>query len=67
MGLFSKPKAPDTSKQEEQLKRQEKEAEARRLEEEAKLDREQSARGRRNRGRLSLIATSETGVSDTTG
>ena len=70
--VFSKPKAPrpDTSginAQRERLERQRKEEEARRLEQEAKLEREEGIRKRRRQGRGSLIATSETGVSSTTG
>lgn len=66
--MRSKPKAPDTSKQEAELERQRQEAENRRKEEDAALDRDKTLRDRRSRGRLSLIKTSETGVArQTTG
>ena len=65
MGL-SKPKAPDTSAQEAELERQRLESEERRRAEELELERDQTLQRRRNRGRQSLINTSETGVADTT-
>jgi hypothetical protein len=64
--LFSKPKAPDTSKQTEALERQKREADERRASEEQKIE-EREARLRRSaRGRRGLIRTSATGVSDDT-
>lgn len=74
MGIFSKPKKPDTSQQDAliaqqqaDLKKQREEAEA---EAEALRDK-RVAEQRRTRGRLagrqSLISTSELGVTDTLG
>ena len=64
-GLFSKPKAPkvpDNKKQLEALERERKQAEAERINNEEALRREKDLRGRRDRGRMGLIATSETGT-----
>jgi hypothetical protein len=64
-GLFSKPKAPkvpDNKKQLAALERERKQAEAERIANEEALQRQEDLRSRRNRGRLGLIATSETGT-----
>jgi hypothetical protein len=55
--LFSKPKTPDTSKQEEALARQRRESEDR--------EERQARLGRVAAGRQSLIRTSGTGAADT--
>lgn len=74
MGLFSKPKAPDTSAQEELVRKQEAQlAEQKRqaqLEEDRLRDErvsKQKALAGRLRGRRSLIKTSELGTTDKLG
>lgn len=67
-GIFSKPKTPSVpsnKKQLQQLERERKQAEARRIEEESALQREEDLRTRRQRGRLGLIGTTETGATKT--
>lgn len=74
MGIFSKPKRPDTSKQEALLKQQRADAEKQRQQAQLEADRlrdERVASQKRSRGRLagrrSLIKTSELGVEETLG
>ena len=64
--LFSKPKAPDTSKQQALLDAQDKELKARELQTAQANAASMRARRARSSSRASLITGSETGVARTT-